>query len=1013
MIGVRDPSTPVARRPPLLVGRERERATLRDLLGEALAGRGGIALIGGEAGIGKTALAEEAAREATARGALVLVGRCYDLAETPPYGPWLDLFAGAPRAPELPPLPLATMAGGESSGASQTALFGQVRAFLAAAAARQPLLLVLDDLHWADPASLDLLRVVARDLAHTPILILAIYRTEELTRQHPFFALLPHLVREAGAIRLDLRTLGDDAIRALLRARYALAGPDEARLLNYLQARAEGNPFFAGELLRALEEVGALRKVSGGWTLGDLTETGVPPLLRQVIEGRLARLGENARDLLTVAAVIGQVVPLSLWATTGGIGEEALLDVVEHAVTAHILFADSDGVRVRFVHALTREALYEGLLPSRRRGWHRRVAEALLAAPDPDPDVVANHLRRAGDRRAFEWLLRAGLRARRAAAWVSAGERCAEGAAVLAEEGGHERERGWLLFYCGRMRFFSDTAQALRHFDEAESLALAAREGALTAFIRISRSITRCLRADIRRGLAEMERAVAALERVPGRYHLLSGDQAATAMLEALLPEGTGARRSPRSDPPAITNHRINLFHWLSQAGRYRDALAMGLPLTAILRSGAVEDDQPNLGSAHLGLGNAYAALGRPSDARREHACALAAHRASRDTFMAGYTVWIDLLLVHIPYQADDLAARARAAAEGARIWSQAAGTTTTATHGAQSDLPLALLEGRWADARRLAQDGHDSAIVGYFLGARVALALLDRWQGHPALAWEQVRALHPDGPDTQPGDTYFPHGMAALALAANLALEAGDPGLAGRWIAAHGRWLEWSGAVLWQADHLILQSRHARASGDPAGARGHADAALARATEPRQPLALLAAHRLLGELDTAAGDYATAGDHLTQALALAEACAAPYERALALLALAELRAAHGDGLAAGNALAEARAVLAPLEARPALARCDSLAARLGGIAGSSEPSHRARSTAPILTAGLTAREVEVLRLVAGGRSNREAAAELAVSERTVERHLENLYRKIAARNRADAVAYALRRGLA
>jgi len=178
---------------PPLVGRERELAILREALTAALAGRGSLVLIGGEAGIGKTALAEALCAEAIGRGALVLIGRCYDLSETPP--------------------PLAPLAGDEGAGPDgQAALFGRVRDFLVAAASRRPLVLVLDDLHWADPASLDLLRFLARDLAPLPVLIVAIYRAEELTRHHPLFSLLPVLVREAAARQFDLRALDDDAI---------------------------------------------------------------------------------------------------------------------------------------------------------------------------------------------------------------------------------------------------------------------------------------------------------------------------------------------------------------------------------------------------------------------------------------------------------------------------------------------------------------------------------------------------------------------------------------------------------------------------------------------------------------------------------------------------------------------------------------------------------------------------------------------------------------------------------
>src|SRR5437763_5242950 len=190
-------------RPHMLVGREREQALLAKHLASALAGRGSLVLIGGEAGIGKTALAEALAHEAAAHGALVLVGRCYDLTETPPYGPWLDLFARYTPTGDLPPPPAPFAERGTLGEVpSQAALFAQVHDFLAALAARRPLVLLLDDLHWADPASLDLLRSLARPLEPMPLLLLATYRADELTRRHPLYQLLPTLVREAHAARL-------------------------------------------------------------------------------------------------------------------------------------------------------------------------------------------------------------------------------------------------------------------------------------------------------------------------------------------------------------------------------------------------------------------------------------------------------------------------------------------------------------------------------------------------------------------------------------------------------------------------------------------------------------------------------------------------------------------------------------------------------------------------------------------------------------------------------------------
>src|SRR5262249_23207793 len=152
-------------------------------------------------------------------------------------------------------------------------------------------LLLLEDLHWADPASLDLLRVLARDTRSSPLLTIATYRADEVARGHPLFPLVPILVREADADRVEPRALDDAAVGAIVSGRYNLRGEDAARLVAYVQARAEGNALFVGELLRSLEEGGALRRGGDRWLLSDLGEAAVPALLRQVIEGRAARLG--------------------------------------------------------------------------------------------------------------------------------------------------------------------------------------------------------------------------------------------------------------------------------------------------------------------------------------------------------------------------------------------------------------------------------------------------------------------------------------------------------------------------------------------------------------------------------------------------------------------------------------------------------------------------------------------------------------------------------------------------
>jgi predicted ATPase len=310
--------------PPLLVGRERELGVLRQQLDAAIAGHGSLALIGGEAGIGKTALAEALCHEATDAGALVLVGRCYDLTETPPYGPWREIAARGPTGTDLPSLPLALTEDGTTDGiTSQAGLFAAVRRYVAALACRQPLVFLLDDLHWADAASLDLLRILARDLGDVALLILATYRSDALPLQHPLAQLLPTLIRESRATRLELHPLEPADVEALVAGRYTLLDADRERLAADLHARAEGNPFFTMELLRSLTDERVLRPAEAGWCLGDLTRIRVPAGVREVVAARVARLDPATRDLLQTAAILGDHINVALIRAVGDLPEAA------------------------------------------------------------------------------------------------------------------------------------------------------------------------------------------------------------------------------------------------------------------------------------------------------------------------------------------------------------------------------------------------------------------------------------------------------------------------------------------------------------------------------------------------------------------------------------------------------------------------------------------------------------------------------------------------------------------
>ena len=955
-----------------LAGREREQAALRDALAAALAGHGSLALVGGEAGIGKTALAEATLAEAAAQGALVLVGRCYDLSETPPYGPWAEALERALRGDTMPALPDLTGGG----AASQTALFAQVRDWLAAVAATRPVVVLLDDLHWADTASLDLLRFIGRQLAESPVLLLAAYRADELTRRHPLYALLPVLEREARATRLDLRPLGDDALRALV-GRFALPDNETVRLVAWLHARAEGNAFFTAQLLRALEEEGMLLRADNHWALGDLAGVGLPAPLRQVLDARLARLGEEAQRLLALAAVVGQEVPLALWAAVAETDEDGLLETIERAVEARLLAESPDGSSVRFAHALIREALYEGMLALRRRRVHVRAGEELVATAHPDPDAVAYHFRQAGDPRAFDWLLAAGERAWRAYAWVTAADRY-EAALALPQAGEADPgRRALLVLTLGQLCSWFDPARSMALADEAARLADAAGDRILAAAALYERGVHRSQAGDLRAGLAEMLRAWPVLEGLAPRER---------ARLPLSFVHGA---------PPEADVHRGALVLHLAAAGRFREALALSEPVTL-----GTAGDSP---ACQMGLAMAHALLGKPEPCWVACAAAQAANEAAGQHRSVATTLTQELEW-SMSYRSDQPETLARIAAATERAVVRATSAAPRASPRMYI-MPYFWLTGRWDEAReaaRLAGSPYENYRIWIWPGhwwARVVRA-----QGDRATAWRFVRHALPGGPEGSP-QAECAQALAWQYLAAELSLEVGDRPASRAWLEAHDRLVAESGAVLGMAQGHLGWAEYYRAAGDHAAARAHAGRALAHASEPRQPLALLAAHRLLGELATDAGHHADAAPHLDAALALAEACAAPYERALTLLALAELHIAAGNRPQATTTLAEARALLEPLEAAPALARAAARAARL-------DATPVPPNTPPTLPFGLTAREVEVLRLVAEGRSDAQVAERLFLSPYTVKAHLRSIYNKLGVPSRTAATAVAIDHGL-
>ncbi|CAN5649214.1 hypothetical protein BH23CHL2_BH23CHL2_23360 [soil metagenome] len=887
--------------PLVIYGREQERARLRELLDDALAGHGSLVLISGEAGIGKTALVEDLSREAETQGCHVLWGRAYDLSVTPPYGPWLEILRLSP-APAEELLQLLTISRDmqvSSAAGSQDALFAAVAEHFQDIALRQPLVLVLDDLHWADQSSLDFLRYLARQITPHRILLAATYRSDELHRHHPLYTLLALVVREANAERLQVRPLDADGHRALIASRYVTREEDTTRLEQYLEAHAEGNPLFALELLRSLEEDGILQRIDDVWSLGDTVRVHVPPLLRQVIERRLGRLGDELRSLLQVAAIIGQEVPLELWQQITAMPDEILAAAIEQGQAAHLLEEVPGGTSVRFQHALLREALYEGMVSLRRRSWHRKVAEALAARSKPVPDDIAHHFRQAGDVRAVSWLLESARRARMTFATTTAIERLETALLLDEQHDGTSGLHGWLLAgLAGLGELFSHVDERMRMLDEAMDIAVKAHDDALRGLVEWYRAI---IETNFSAPVGEM------LENARDRIeNLAPGEQ------ERLIGFIYGAAGGPL-DPsgPELT---CLVIGFQAQSGQYHEALA---------RVEAVRVEHSRLSAvAELGIDNAlmasYQGLGRPNEALHVYDRLLASHRRDHISDWAAVVAWLklrDLVLVYWP----DRTALRKAVADDAVAAVRLAKAEQTFDAETPDELGIAsllLIDGRWDDARCALEPlaDHWASLL-----ATAPWMVLSRHQGEPDAALARLPRVFPDGQASQPGRQTFETSAYCIHAAIEIALDAGDMESARAWLACHDRWIDWSGHIPFATIGHLLWARHHYVAGDRFTAEARARQALALASEPRQPLALLAAHRFLGKLAVDASAFDQARDHLVQSLELTDACSAPFEKALTLVEVARSRIAQGSGDDAREALDGARAICERLQARPTL----------------------------------------------------------------------------------------------
>ena len=433
-----------------LVEREAELAILHQLIAEALAGHGRLALIAGEPGVGKSRLAAAIGDEAQARGMRVLIGHCVEMTGAAPYLPYVEIIEQAISNPRSP-LALREALGDVAPEIARIApalrrvfpdipppielppelarryVWNSLSEFLSRAAQGQPLLLVLEDLHWADESTLLLTEYLAPLLPEMPVLVLGTYRDIEVDLQRPLARVIGELERRRLVEQVSLRRLSIDGLRAMLRALAGQRAPEQ--LARMIDRETEGNPFFVEEVYLHLVESGVLLDEHGRVRPDlRLDEASVPESIRLVLGQRLERLEVPTREVLVAAAVAGRIFASDLVGEVAGAGPDALVEAFDEAERAQLVKPGRDPGQLMFSHELIRQTLLSGVSVVKRERLHLQAANAISRRYSENLDAHAgdlayhlSHAGRYGDRASLvHYLTIAGDRAFDAAAFDDA-----------------------------------------------------------------------------------------------------------------------------------------------------------------------------------------------------------------------------------------------------------------------------------------------------------------------------------------------------------------------------------------------------------------------------------------------------------------------------------------------------------------------------------------------------------------------------------------------------------------
>lgn len=961
--------------PTLFVGRTRELHRLQYSFEAALAGRGGMVFVAGEPGIGKTTLCRKLAAWATARGGLALLGQCDDAGElSVPYLPFIEIMRGAIAAgyttepsglaPLLPDGRIAKKRAGHDSVDARYRLLEAVTASLHQIAAATPLLLVLEDLHDADLGSLDLLSYLSRQLADARLLVVGTYRDTEVGHTDALIQTIAAIRRRVSVERIRLQGLTPDEVQDLVagiafQIRLQLRGS----VASSVYAQTEGNPLFVWEVMR--QRLDADSFFWGRPLTLDSDASGsvpsIPESLKEVIGTRINRLSTACQRILHVAAVIGREFTLSTLQAVTDQPEEPLAEACRAAVLQEQ--AQIGEVQYRWAHALFRETLYAELPALERTAHHVRIARALEAHYGPRAGQhaagLAEHFAHAVDsddlRKA---LMYARLAARQATAVYADSEaaRLLHHALAIQDAVAPDDAALKCDLLTARGWALNDAGEARRALDEIASLAFALAEG-----------------------LCDAERASTVCRLAMSCLISIASSHAIST------PEGAlWAERANRWAQPD-TAARVYADTFLGGLGYFRERWFDGIPLLdrALALARRLDDNEALWWAASMWM--AYAQAPQHADA--------VLRVAEEFTTRPAEGVSTRTLTIGLMWAAAHFLCRGqRSRAE--RVWQELQNLSD------RSGQPIAHLgAGRWRIVSAILDGRLDEAVANaeQMVDHGRAVGLPDYARLLSALAVQRAFFYLGRYDEAVQEVSTAPARVLALAY---LGEEAPVTAHLDEYVLARAGFGTPDDETPIYMDVLRLEA--ATLVGHDASAVRLLDRVASAGsyitTGVRLPTCIA---RHLGAAAAMLGRREEARAHYQAALVASRAMQFRPEVALASLQLAELLlTSFPQEQAEALALLEfAQRELRTLGMTPALARAEHLARQ-----------------APPLSHGLTAREAEVLCLLASGKSNGEIASMLVMSTRTAERHVANIYAKLGITGsvaRAAATAYALTHGLA